>query len=95
MHGVQLRPSGLSDILRDKRSHAARECKKRGTRELADASYIVEGWLARGDQRMTLTDPALILADGILCTHTHAARVNGRGDAARGARAGSVQQPGA
>jgi superfamily II DNA or RNA helicase len=41
-----------------------------------DSSYIVEGWLARGDQRMTLTDPTLILADGILCTHTHAARVN-------------------
>jgi superfamily II DNA or RNA helicase len=41
-----------------------------------DSSYIVEGWLARGDERMTLAEPALILADGILFTHTHGARVN-------------------
>ena len=41
-----------------------------------DAAYVVEGWLARGDERMELTEPALVLADGILFTHTHAARVN-------------------
>jgi superfamily II DNA or RNA helicase len=41
-----------------------------------DSGYVVEGWLARGDERMALTEPGLILADGILFTHTHAARVN-------------------
>jgi superfamily II DNA or RNA helicase len=38
--------------------------------------YVLEGWLARGDERMALTDPALILADGILFTHERAARVS-------------------
>jgi superfamily II DNA or RNA helicase len=41
-----------------------------------DASYTVDGWLARGDDRMALTEPALVLDDGILLTRTHAARVN-------------------
>ena len=41
-----------------------------------DSSYAIEGWLARGGERMPLDEPALILADGILFTHTHAARVN-------------------
>lgn len=41
----------------------------------AGADYIVEGWFARGDERMELTDPVLVLADGILFTHSHAARL--------------------
>jgi superfamily II DNA or RNA helicase len=39
-------------------------------------SYRIDGWLARGDERMELTEPALILADGLLFTRTHAARVD-------------------
>jgi len=45
----------------------------------SDSSYGIEGWLARGDERMALNEPALILADGILFTHTRAARVNASG----------------
>jgi len=45
-----------------------------GVRE-EGSSYAIEGWLARGEERMALNDPALILADGILFTTTHAARV--------------------
>jgi len=40
------------------------------------ADYAIEGWLARGDERMALSDPVLILAEGILFTQTQAARVD-------------------
>jgi superfamily II DNA or RNA helicase len=42
----------------------------------ADAAYVIEGWLTRGDERMALSDPVLILAEGILFTQTQAARVD-------------------
>lgn len=42
----------------------------------AEAGYVIEGWLARDGERMELTEPALVLADGLLFTRTHAARVN-------------------
>jgi superfamily II DNA or RNA helicase len=42
----------------------------------ADPGYVVEGWLARDDQRMALADPVLLLADGLLFTGTHAARLD-------------------
>ena len=41
-----------------------------------DAGYFIEGWFARGDDRMELTDPVLVVGDGILFTHTHAARLD-------------------
>ena len=41
-----------------------------------DSGYAIEGWLAREGERMPLGEPALILADGILFTQTHAARVD-------------------
>ena len=42
----------------------------------ADTGYAIDGWLARGEQRMALQTPLLILGDGILFTQTHAARVD-------------------
>jgi superfamily II DNA or RNA helicase len=42
----------------------------------ADAGYNIEGWFARGDERMEVADPLLVLAGGILFTHTHAARLS-------------------
>lgn len=44
-----------------------------------DPEYVVEGWLARDDQRMALADPVLLLADGLLFTRTHAARLDHHG----------------
>lgn len=45
----------------------------------AEPGYTIEGWVARGDDRMALTDPLIILSDGILFTETRAARLNGNG----------------
>jgi superfamily II DNA or RNA helicase len=45
----------------------------------AERGYEIAGWLARGDERMALTDPAIMLADGILFTDTRAARLNAIG----------------
>ena len=42
----------------------------------ATGSYTIEGWLARGDERMTLADPLLVLTDGVLFTPTHASRLD-------------------
>ncbi len=41
----------------------------------ATRGYVIEGWLERGGERLALTDPVLVLADGIALTHTHAARL--------------------
>jgi superfamily II DNA or RNA helicase len=42
----------------------------------AEDGYVIDGWLARGGERMALTDPVLVLADGIVLTQTHAARLD-------------------
>jgi superfamily II DNA or RNA helicase len=42
----------------------------------ADAGYTIEGWFERRGERMELTDPVLVLPDGVLFTHSHAARLN-------------------
>ena len=38
----------------------------------ADGGYLIEGWFARGDDRMEQTDPVLVVEDGILSRHTRA-----------------------
>ena len=40
------------------------------------AGYTIEGWLARDEQRMALSDPVLLLADGMVFTKTHVARLD-------------------
>jgi superfamily II DNA or RNA helicase len=42
-------------------------------------TYVVEGWFARDGQRMELSEPVLVLADGLLFTRTHAARLSDGG----------------
>jgi superfamily II DNA or RNA helicase len=42
----------------------------------AEAGYAIEGWFERSGERMELGDPVLVLPDGILMTHSHAARLN-------------------
>jgi superfamily II DNA or RNA helicase len=41
----------------------------------AAGGYRIDGWLARDGERMALADAVVVLADGILITRTHAARL--------------------
>jgi superfamily II DNA or RNA helicase len=45
--------------------------------ERTDADgYEIDGWLARGDERMEVTAPVIVVPDGVLVTATHAARLD-------------------
>ena len=44
--------------------------------EAVDSGYAIEGWLRRDGERIELTDALVLLADGILFTATHAARLS-------------------
>jgi superfamily II DNA or RNA helicase len=47
--------------------------------DAADASgYEIDGWLARGDERMEVTAPLVVVPDGVMVTATHAARLDAR-----------------
>ena len=46
----------------------------------APGSYRLDGWFARGEERMALTDPLLIHPDGVLITGSRAASFDGGGD---------------
>jgi superfamily II DNA or RNA helicase len=50
--------------------------------EAVDSCYAIEGWLQRDGARMELTDALALLAEGILLTSTHAARLTHGGAAA-------------
>jgi superfamily II DNA or RNA helicase len=48
-------------------------------RDDGTGAYVVDGHLARGDTRMDVTEPLLVLADGMLVTRTSVARLDDRG----------------
>ena len=47
-----------------------------GVEAAASGGYVIEGWLHRDGLRMELTEAPVLLADGILFTATHAARLS-------------------
>ena len=48
-------------------------------RDAADQGYVIAGALVRGDARMEVTDPLLVLGDGLLVTRSHVARLDDGG----------------
>jgi superfamily II DNA or RNA helicase len=45
-------------------------------RDASDERYVLGGALARGDAHMEVTDPLLVLGDGLLVTRSHVARLD-------------------